>query len=189
MKYTHITDSRKNKYRITQPGDTIFFFHNISLDLDIVIGHSLARAFIYGLYTGENSEKFKLRTCQHHTAPGSYSELLVKGALDHNSSLHYSGSISIEKNCNGSHAYQKNQILLLSPNARVTTQPNLEIRSPDVFCTHGSTTGRINTDQLHYMHCKGLSDLGARKLFIQGFISDLVSKIKVQHPKFIFKKY
>lgn len=186
MKLTTITSQNECKQIVSYPGDHIFFFHNISIDLDIEIAHPDARVFIYGLYTGSDKSTYTLSTHQHHTVPGGYSELLLKGVFDDQSSLDYSGYIKIEKNCNGSHAYQKNQTLLLSPRARVSSEPNLEILSPDVFCTHGSTTGRINTEQLYYMQTKGLSAAAARKLYVDGFIDDLVGKIKDKVPTFQF---
>ena len=145
--------------------------------------------YIYGLYTGSDKSTYALTTHQHHTVPEGYSELLVKGVFDDQSSLDYSGYIKIEKNCNGSHAYQKNQTLLLSSKAHVTSEPNLEILSPDVFCTHGSTTGHINADQLYYMQTKGLSRPAAKLLYIDGFINDLVDKIKDKVPTFQFSHH
>lgn len=184
--YTHIKTQNQSNQKITTAGDHILFFRNVSIDLHLEIAHPDARVFIYGLYTGSGKSSYTLTTNQHHTVRGGYSELLVKGIFDDQSSLDYSGYIKIEKNCNGSHAYQKNQTLLLSPRARVSSEPNLEILSPDVFCTHGSTTGRINKEQLYYMQTKGLSAAAARKLYVNGFIDDLVGKIKDKVPTFQF---
>lgn len=186
MIFTHIIKISQSNHKVDTPGDHIFFFHNLSIDLDVKIAHPDARVFIYGLYTGSDNSAYTLTTRQHHTVPGGYSELLVKGVFDDQSSLSYSGNIKIEKHCNGTHAYQKNQTLLLSSKAHVTSEPNLEILSPDVFCTHGSTTGKMNTDQLYYMQTKGLSAAAARKLFVDGFINDLVHKIQDKVPAFQF---
>ena len=186
MNFTHITTPNQGKLVVSSAGENIFFFHNLSLDLNVEIAHPDARVFIYGLYTGSDKSTYTLTTHQHHTVPGGYSELLVKGVFDDQSSLDYSGYIKIEKNCNGSHAYQKNQTLLLSSKARISSEPNLEIFSPDVFCTHGSTTGKMNTDQLYYMQTKGLSAAAARRLFVDGFVNDLVHKIQDKVPAFQF---
>lgn len=186
MIFTHIIKISQSNHKVATPGDHILFFHNLSIDLHLEIAHPDARVFIYGLYTGSDKSTYTLTTHQHHTVPGGYSELLVKGIFDDQSALDYSGYIKIEKNCNGSHAYQKNQTLLLSSKARISSEPNLEILSPDVFCTHGSTTGRINTEQLYYMQTKGLSAAAARKLYVDGFIDDLVGKIKDKVPTFQF---
>ncbi len=184
--YTHITTQNQSNQMIMTAGDHVFFFHNLSFDLNVEIAHPHARVYIFGLFTGKAKQIYHLRTHQHHTVPGGYSELMVKGVLDDQSSMDYSGYIKIEKDCNGSHAYQKNQTLLLSSRARVSSEPNLEILSPDVFCTHGSTTGHINADQLYYMQTKGLSRPAAKLLYIDGFINDLVDKIKGKAPTFQF---
>ncbi len=88
----------------------------------------------------------------------------------------YKGLVRIDLNCNGSHAYQKNQNLLLSNNAKVSSEPDLEIMSPDVFCTHGSTTGGIPSDQINYMRSRGLTELDALHMYKKGFLGDVLEK-------------
>lgn len=169
---------------ISQPGEYIFFFHNISGELDVSITCADAKVYLFGLYTGKANDTYTLRTVQHHCAQGSWSELLVKGVFDDRSKLSYSGLIRIEKNCNGSHAYQKNQNILLSRQAHVSSEPNLEILSPDVFCTHGSTTGSINKEMIHYMMTRGLTRDESRRLYIDGFIEDLLKCVRERHHSF-----
>lgn len=185
MNFTHIITTGLHRFPIHHDGDHIFFFHNISLDLTIDIAHQDAKVYIFGLFTGKEREQFHLTTRQHHTTPGGYSDLLIKGVFDDASSLDYSGDIKIDQDCNGAHAYQKNQNILLSPRARVTSEPNLEILSPDVFCTHGSTTGTVNAETIHYLRTRGLSLQDAQNLTVEGFIQDLVTRVQHLHPSFV----
>lgn len=182
IKFTHLT--QLSPVTITQPGEYIFFFQNISGELDISITCEGAKVYIFGLYMGKASEVYTLRTVQHHRAPGSWSELLVKGVFDDRSKLSYSGLIRIEKDCNGSHAYQKNQNILLSRHAQVSSEPNLEILSPDVFCTHGSTTGSINREVIYYLMTRGLSRDESQQLYVDGFVEDLVMRVSSMFPSF-----
>ena len=64
----------------------------------------------------------------------------------------------------------KNQNLILSEGVFVESEPFLEIEANDVFCTHGSTTGKINEDQLYYMTSRGVNREEAKKLIVQGFL-------------------
>jgi Fe-S cluster assembly protein SufD len=181
-KVTHLTQLAP--VMITHPGEYVYFFHNLSGELDISITGEGVKVYIFGLYTGKESKTYTLRTIQRHRAPGSWSELLIKGVFDDRSSLDYSGLIRIEKECNGSHAYQKNQNILLSRHTHVSSEPNLEILSPDVFCTHGSTTGKPSEDILAYIQARGVSRPDALQLYTDGFIAEMYERICSFDPKF-----
>jgi len=131
---------------------------------------------IFGLYIGKNESEFKIDTFQNHKAPLSTSNLLIKGVFYDQSKLYYRGLIRIEKNAQKSHAYQKNQNLMLSKDCFVDSKPYLEILANDVFCTHGSTTGRLDQAQMFYTKSRGLNEKQAEQLLVEGFINEIRSK-------------
>ena len=156
---------------------TWFFFHNISGKLTFEIIQSNIKLYIYGLFTGRNKDEFHIETIQHHTAHGSLSDLLIKGVFEDQSKFIYQGLIRLEKEAQKSHAYQKNQNVMLSKNVFVDTRPFLEILANDVFCTHGSATGKLSEDQLLYAQTRGLSQKESEKLLVRGFVDELYDKI------------
>ena len=56
--------------------------------------------------------------------------------------------------------------------ARIDTLPQLEIYADDVRCSHGATVGQMDADAILYMRQRGLSLADARRLQIEGFVSD-----------------
>lgn len=111
-------------------------------------------------------------------APDSYSDLFLLSVMKDSSSLAFTGKIRIEKNAQKSHAYQKNQNLILSKDAFVDSRPILEILADDVFCTHGSTTGPLSSDQLLYLEIRGIKKESAEKLLIEGFTNQVYDRIR-----------
>lgn len=182
-----LIDLRKNNKQhlvFDKAGQYVVFFENLSgkLIFDLVV--SGIELFIYGLYTGKKASIFNIETIQRHTAPGSLSDLLIKGVFDDDSKFVYQGLIRLEKGAQQSHAYQKNQNLIISPNVFVDSRPFLEILANDVFCTHGSTTGKINNDQVLYVQSRGISKKEAQKLLVQGFTQEVILKVKEKVPEF-----
>ena len=57
-----------------------------------------------------------------------------------------------------------NQNLTATKEARMYTQPMLEIYADDVKCAHGSTVGQLNDAALFYMRQRGISLKEARYL-------------------------
>jgi Fe-S cluster assembly protein SufD len=107
----------------------------------------------------------------------SQSNLFVRGVFDDSSKFLYEGLIQIDKKAQKSNAYQKNQNIILSNKVYVDSRPFLEIQANDVRCTHGSTTGRLNTEELFYVQSRGFDIIEAKKLLIQGFKAEVFNQM------------
>src|SRR3990167_8248492 len=184
MNFINLNKTGENKLIFNRPGDYTVFFHNLSGEFDFNINSSGVNLDILGLFIGKKSDNFELKTNQYHVAPNSTSNLLIKGVFDDQSKFIYQGLIKIEKTGQKSHAYQKNKNLILSDKVYVDSRPFLEILANDVFCTHGSTTGKINEESLFYLKSRGLNQITAEKLYVNGFIQEITDKIKVIKPNF-----
>lgn len=176
--FIHIKESSQKELEFNNPGNYTVFFHNISGVFSFVIKSSGVHLNIYGLLIGQNDDVFTIKTIQKHQAPASSSNLLIKGVFTGESKMRYQGLIRIEKEGQQSHAYQKNQNLILSPNTFVESKPFLEILANDVFCTHGSTTGKINEDSLYYLQTRGVPKKQAELLIVRGFMNDVIEKVE-----------
>ena len=75
-------------------------------------------------------------------------------------------SSTTAKNSQKTNAYQLSKALLLDDNAEFNSKPELEIYADDVKCSHGSTSGNIDQDSLHYLMTRGLSREDSTKLLI-----------------------
>lgn len=162
-----------------------------AVDMDVLVSVRLAgqgsSANIIGLVRGQGNNRISIHTEQIHEAPETTSNLLFKAALFDQATFSYYGVIRIEKTAQKSDAYQRNENLFLSPRATARSEPALEILANDVRCTHGSTTGKINEDQLWYLASRGISESVAKQLLVEGFfesatesISDTIQKDSVR---------
>lgn len=178
-------NEQKNTHLIfNKPGSYVVFFYNLSGKYSFNIQSTLVRLDIFGLYIGKAYDQFSIQTIQNHEVSSSTSNLLIKGVFYDSSKFNYKGLVRIEKNAQKSYAYQKNQNLLMSDNAFVESKPYLEILANDVFCTHGSTTGKLNQEQLYFLQSRGVSKIQGENLMIRGFIHDIIDKIKILNPNF-----
>jgi Fe-S cluster assembly protein SufD len=178
--FLHITTPEQAKVTIDQPTRVVIFIHNYSGEVHVNVAAEGAEAYIFGLYLGRDSKVLTLKTTQKHSVGGSMSSLLIKSILFDQSKLLYEGLIRIEPQAQLSNAYQKNQNLLMSPDAYVDSRPFLEIQADDVRCTHGSTTGNLNQDQLLYIQDRGLSPDQAQRLLLNGGVASLFQEMNKQ---------
>lgn len=167
----------QEEYIVNDADNQIFLLYNYSGKLHVKIQKEQAKVYIFGIYVGKGDDNIKIKTIQDHQIGKSLSDLFIRGVFFDNAKFLYEGLITIAKNAQQSNAYQKNQNLLLSKGAFVDSRPFLEIEANDVRCTHGSTTGRIDKEQLYYMNMRGIDNENAQKIIVDGFIEEVFVKI------------
>src|SRR3989338_11620058 len=175
--FLNINEEKREKFIFNKSGKYIVFFHNLSGKFFFDLKAKKVDLDIYGLFVGRNKNQFKVETIQRHIAPESTSNLLIKGVFYDESKFIYQGLVRIEAGAQKSHAYQKNQNLIMSDRCFVDSRPFLEILANDVFCTHGSTTGKLNQEQIYYLKTRKLDQKTAENLLIDGFIQEIPNKI------------
>lgn len=95
----------------------------------------------------------------------------------------FNGRILVRKNAQGTVAYQKNNNILLTDNAKMDTKPQLEIYADDVRCSHGATVGQLDEDALFYMQSRGINKRDARLMLMFGFAHEVIQNIKIEPLK------
>jgi Fe-S cluster assembly protein SufD len=75
-------------------------------------------------------------------------------------------------------AVQTSRNIEIGGEAHIKAQPQLEIYADDVKCSHGATVGQLDSEAILYMRQRGLSLEQAKRLQIEGFISDIVYQSK-----------
>ena len=74
-------------------------------------------------------------------------------------------------------AYQLSRALILDNAAEFDAKPELEIYADDVKCSHGSTSGSIDLDSIHYLKSRGIPEKEAFKMLINGFLGEILEKL------------
>ena len=67
---------------------------------------------------------------------------------------------------------------MLSDKSKFLSKPELEIYADDVKCSHGSSSGSIDEDSIFYMRSRGINEVDAKKMMIEGFLAEVINKIK-----------
>jgi Fe-S cluster assembly protein SufD len=147
------------------------------VDLNARLEGPGANSDMLGLYFGDGSQHFDFNTSQDHLVPNTASDLLYKGALDGASRAIFRGIIRVHPGAQQTDAYQTNRNLLLSPDARADSLPNLEIEADDVKCSHGATVGELDAEAKFYLMSRGLNRVQAERLVVLGFLGEVLAKL------------
>ena len=136
-----------------------------------------AKADLRGSYVATPGSHIEMELTQLHRSGHTQSNSLYKGAVSSGGKSVFQGLIVVGEGAAKTDAYLANRNLLLGSGARADSIPRLVIGNDDVRCTHGSTTGKLQESQLFYLRSRGLPEREARRLLIEGFFEEVVSKI------------
>jgi Fe-S cluster assembly protein SufD len=148
-------------------------------DLNASLEAEGADCTLNGLYLVKDDQRVDHHINVDHRKPHGTSHQLFKGLLDGKSRAIFSGKVYVHPNAQKTDAQQSNRNLLLSDDALVHTNPQLEIFADDVKCSHGATVGQLDKEAIFYLRSRGLDEVAARRLLTYGFASDVLEQIKI----------
>jgi Fe-S cluster assembly protein SufD len=134
-----------------------------------------AEARLDGAYYCAAGQYMDLRTVQRHRSPKASSRAVYKGAVAGGGRTIFQGLIEVSTGASGTDAFLTNRNLILGEAARSDSIPTLKIGNNDVKCSHGSTTGKLNADELFYLETRGYSAADAREMLVVGYFEDLMT--------------
>ena len=140
-----------------------------------------ADAGLRGVSFADRGQHLEHRLLVDHSVPHCRSNVVYKSAL-HGDEAHtvWVGDVLIRAGATGTDTYELNRNLLLTPEARADSVPNLEIETGEIAgAGHASTTGRFDDEQLFYLQSRGIPADVARRMVVRGFFADVVEDIGV----------
>ena len=130
-----------------------------------------------GLYTVAEKQYTDFHLDIVHSMPHCSSRENFKGIVFGQGRAVFDGRILVEKHAQKTDAQLSNNNLLLSQFAEVDTKPQLEIHADDVKCSHGTTVGKLDPDQMFYLRSRGIDEHEARKMICLGFAEQVLSEV------------
>ncbi|HEY6803583.1 MAG TPA: Fe-S cluster assembly protein SufD [Pyrinomonadaceae bacterium] len=149
-------------------------------DVSVVMNEEGAECWVDGLYVVGHDQHSDTHSVIDHQQPHCNSHQLYKGILDGNGRAVFNGKVFVREGAMKTDAMQTNKNLLLSPQARVDTKPQLEIYADDVKCAHGAAVGQLDQDQLFYLRARGINPELGKSLLTYGFAEEVIEKIGIE---------
>jgi Fe-S cluster assembly protein SufD len=131
-----------------------------------------------GLYLIDKAQHVDNFTVIEHQQPHCTSNQHYKGVLDDAATGAFSGKIHVFPDAQKTMAYQTNNNVLLTRDAKMHTKPQLEIYADDVKCSHGATVGQIDENALFYLQTRGIPREEARLMLMYAFADEVISGIR-----------
>ncbi len=112
-----------------------------------------------------------------HRARCSSSTQSFRGVYGGAANARFLGKVIVLKDADGCKAEQLYKSILLSDQAHVHVNPELEIYNSDVSASHGASIGELDAAQIFYLRSRGFSLSDANALLINSMLDDVFDEI------------
>ena len=187
MEETHIRNTRVSNVYVEQQRDSRFNHNVITLHngatrnrLDVQLKGEGAECWCNGCVIADKTQHVDNNTLIDHQVPHCTSHELYKYVLDDKATGAFAGRVLVRHGAQKTVSEEVNQNLCATREARMYTQPMLEIYADDVKCSHGSTVGQLNDAALFYMRQRGISEKEAKLLLEFAFINEVIDHIQLE---------
>ncbi|MDH4064830.1 MAG: Fe-S cluster assembly protein SufD [Acidobacteriota bacterium] len=172
----HVTGDRDSTFRlrtVTMGGRLV------RNDATAVLAGQGAHVDIDGCYLADGNSLVDNHTTIDHAQPHCTSHELYKGILDGKARAVFNGRIIVRLDAQKTDSKQTNRALLLSDDATINSNPQLEIFADDVKCTHGAAVGQLDEEALFYLRARGLNEKDARDMLIHAYAGEVLQRIAI----------
>ena len=187
LEETHAKNVRVSNVYIDQQRDSrvnhnVITLHNGTTrnKLDLTFSGEGAECQCYGCVIADKQQHVDNNTLIVHKVPHCTSNELYKYVLDDKAVGAFAGRVLVEHGAQKTSSRMTNQNLTATKEARMFTQPMLEIYADDVKCAHGSTVGQLNDAALFYMRQRGISLDEAKLLLQNAFINEVIDHMQLE---------
>ena len=187
MEETHEKNVRVSNLYIDQKANSRVNHNIITLHngvtrnrTDLSLSGEGAECVLNGCAIAGKSQVVDNNTLIEHIAPHCDSKELYKYVLDGKAIGAFAGKVLVRQGAQKTTSEERNQNICATREARMYTQPMLEIYADDVKCSHGSTVGQLNDAAMFYMRQRGISEKEAKLLLEFAFVNEVIDTIKLE---------
>ena len=187
LEETHYKNVRVSNVYIDQQANSRVNHNVITLHngitrnkLDLTFSGEGAECQCFGCVIADKQQHVDNNTLITHHVPHCTSNELYKYVLDDQAVGAFAGRVLVEHGAQKTSSQMTNQNLTATKEARMYTQPMLEIYADDVKCAHGSTVGQLNDAALFYMRQRGISLDEAKLLLQNAFINEVIDHMQLE---------
>ncbi len=187
MEETHNKNTRVSNLYVEQQANSRLNHNVITLHngitrnrLDLILRGDGAECRCNGCVIADKQQHVDNNTLIVHEAQHCTSNELYKYVLDEQAVGAFAGKVYVAPGAQKTASQMTNQNLCATREARMFTQPMLEIYADDVKCAHGSTVGQLNDAAMFYMRQRGISEKEARLLLQNAFINEVIDQMRLE---------
>ncbi len=190
LEENHTSTVRVSDMYVRQEANSNVLLNNMTLfngttrnTTEVVLAGEGANINLCGMAIADKNQHVDNHTMIDHTVPNCTSNELFKYVLDDQATGAFAGLVMVRPDAQHTSSQQTNRNLCATREARMYTQPQLEIYADDVKCSHGATIGQLDESALFYMRSRGIPEKEARLMLMFAFVNEVIDTIQLDALK------
>ena len=190
LEETHTSTVRISNLYVKQEANSNVLLNGMTLHngttrntTEVLLAGEGAEINLCGMAIADKNQHVDNNTSIDHAVPNCTSNELFKYVLDDQSTGAFAGLVLVRPDAQHTNSQQTNRNLCATRDARMYTQPQLEIYADDVKCSHGATVGQLDENALFYMRARGIAEKEARLLLMFAFVNEVIDTIRLDALK------
>ena len=114
-------------------------------------------------------------------APDTSGEIISKSVSHSSGRTSYRGLVKVIKGAERVKCNVRCDALILDEKSRSDTYPTMQVGEDNVRISHEASVSKIDADQLFYLMSRGLSEIEATSLIVNGFIEPVVRELPLEY--------
>jgi Fe-S cluster assembly protein SufB len=141
---------------------------------DNSVGEFYSVAFTKGMQQADTGTKMI------HIGKNTSSTIISKGISAGKSQNAYRGLVRVNRGAENARNFSQCDSMLLGDRCGAHTYPYLEISNPSAQVEHEATTSKVGEDQIFYCKQRGISEMDAIKLIVNGFCKEILAQLPME---------
>ncbi len=190
LEETHNSTIRFNNLYVHQEENSNVLLNGMTLHngttrntTQVTLAGKGAEVNLCGVAIADKNEQVDNHTFIDHQVSDCTSNELFKYVLDDQAVGAFAGRVLVREGAQHTSSQQTNRNICATREARMYTQPQLEIYADDVKCSHGATVGQLDENALFYMRQRGITLKEARLLLMFSFVNEVIDNIRMDALK------
>lgn len=186
LEETHTSTVRVSSMYVRQDSGSNVLLNGMKLTggttrntVNVTLAGENAEINLCGMAIADKNQHVDTHTVIDHAVPRCTSNELFKYVLDDQATGAFAGLVLVRPGAQHTSSQQTNRNLCATREARMYTQPQLEIYADDVKCSHGATVGQLDDAALFYMRQRGIPMHEARLLLMFAFVNEVIDTIRL----------
>lgn len=187
LEETHNSTVRFSNLYVNQEANSNVLLNGMTLHngttrntTEVTLSGRGAEINLCGMAIADKNEQVDNHTFIDHKVSDCTSNELFKYVLDDQAVGAFAGKVLVREGAQHTSSQQTNRNICATKEARMYTQPQLEIYADDVKCSHGATVGQLDENALFYMQQRGISLKEARLLLMFAFVNEVIDNIRME---------
>lgn len=186
LEETHTSTVRVSSMYVRQDSGSNVLLNGMTLTggttrntVNVTLAGENAEINLCGMAIADKNQHVDTHTVIDHAVSRCTSNELFKYVLDDQATGAFAGLVLVRPGAQHTNSQQTNRNLCATREARMYTQPQLEIYADDVKCSHGATVGQLDDAALFYMRQRGIPMHEARLLLMFAFVNEVIDTIRL----------